>query len=405
MDFVLGLSMTSTAVRWVLAEGSSGDGAPIDRGAIDTAADAAFDAEDLLDELLDGNVAFGRLRAIGVTWSRQAEAAATAVFDALAARGHDNVLAISDVEAVDALARGIADITDYDDVAVCVVEPDAVLFAAVGASDVTVERSEVHHADPDALAIIAMTVMESACPRPDAVFVLGSDGLEPVVASLSAMCESPVISAAEADLALARGAALASAAALRDLNPAVAQQKRRFSRTGALASVLAAAIVTFVVSLSAALGLELRSDSEQRPVVDASGEAVPAATPSPVKAAPRDARSVAPRESPPRTGETIKVNRPSFPVPEVAADPADDLPAYVPPAPAYVPPAPAYVPPAPAYVPPAPAPAYVPPAPAYVAPEPAYVPPPVAEPRLRDRIIERIPIINRFHEPKPQYPQ
>jgi len=48
---------------------------------------------------------------------------------------------------------------------------------------------------------------------------------------------------------------------------------------------------------------------------------------------------------------------------------------------------PAAPPPVPAYVPPAPAPNYVPPAP--------------PQPRLRDRIIERIPIINRFHEPNP----
>ncbi|WP_420799192.1 DUF7157 domain-containing protein, partial [Mycobacterium neumannii] len=34
-------------------------------------------------------------------------------------------------------------------------------------------------------------------------------------------------------------------------------------------------------------------------------------------------------------------------------------------------------------------------------PAPAYVPPP--QPRLRDRIIERIPIINRFHEPEYTY--
>lgn len=67
--------------------------------------------------------------------------------------------------------------------------------------------------------------------------------------------------------------------------------------------------------------------------------------------------------------------------------------------PAYIPPAPVYTPPAPAYVPPAPAPAYVPPA-----PPPNYVPPAPPQPRLRDRIIERIPIINRFHEPELQYP-
>jgi hypothetical protein len=74
------------------------------------------------------------------------------------------------------------------------------------------------------------------------------------------------------------------------------------------------------------------------------------------------------------------------PAPEVApvVEPADEPPAYVPPAPVYTPPAPAYVPPA---------------------PPPNYVPPAPPQPRLRDRIIERIPIINRFHEPQLQYPR
>jgi hypothetical protein len=65
------------------------------------------------------------------------------------------------------------------------------------------------------------------------------------------------------------------------------------------------------------------------------------------------------------------------------------------------PPAPEFVPPAaPAYEPP---PAQAPPIPTY-APPPVYVPPVAPQPRLRDRIIERIPIINRFHEPQYQYP-
>ena len=41
--------------------------------------------------------------------------------------------------------------------------------------------------------------------------------------------------------------------------------------------------------------------------------------------------------------------------------------------------------------------------PAYVPPQPQ-VPAVQPEPRLRDKIIERIPIINRFHDPQPQYP-
>ncbi|MCV7070561.1 hypothetical protein H7H73_08980 [Mycobacterium rufum] len=88
-------------------------------------------------------------------------------------------------------------------------------------------------------------------------------------------------------------------------------------------------------------------------------------------------------------------------VPAPAAPPVYDEP--IAPAPEYVPPAPDYVPPPapPNYLPPAPgAPILVQPG----GPLPAAVPPPVTvdaqQPRLRDRIIERIPIINRFHEPQ-----
>ncbi|MGB7504645.1 MAG: hypothetical protein WA965_04360, partial [Mycobacterium sp.] len=94
-----------------------------------------------------------------------------------------------------------------------------------------------------------------------------------------------------------------------------------------------------------------------------------------------------------------RIDPPAAPVapPPVYQEPIAPPPAYIPPAPAYVPPVPPpnYLPPAPA-----PAPAYVPP----VLPPPAQVPntvPQYQEPRLRDRIIERIPIINRFHEPNP----
>jgi hypothetical protein len=56
---------------------------------------------------------------------------------------------------------------------------------------------------------------------------------------------------------------------------------------------------------------------------------------------------------------------------------------------------PAYVPP-PNVAPVAPPPDYAAPAP----PVPDTQPQP--QPRLRDRIIEKIPIVGRFHEPKPQ---
>ncbi|MCW2689010.1 MAG: hypothetical protein JWR37_3900, partial [Mycobacterium sp.] len=265
MDLVLGLSMTSTAVRWVLVEGTTGDGAPIDRGALDIAATGTFDADGLLDALLDGETAAeSRVHAVGVSWTTEAEVAASTLLQALAARGLENVIAVSEIEAADALARGIAEIAEYDNVAVCIVEPDAAVVAVVNAEGVTVDHIDrpLDRADAVELTSRVIALMDLNDRRPDAIFVLGSDDLDPIVSSLADIATSPVISATEADLALARGAALASALAVNTLEAQAALMRPRgMSKIGALTSVLVAAVVIFVVSLSAALGLRLTPDS------------------------------------------------------------------------------------------------------------------------------------------------
>lgn len=391
MDLVLGLSMTSTDLRWVLVEGITGEGATIHRDGIDF---------DTLDDVLAA-VGDNRLHAIGVTWTNEAEAQASMVLDTLASRDLANVIAISELEAADALAAGIADRAGYDDVAVCLVEPDAAVVALVTADGVSVDRIARPLDGDDAVELPSSVIAQLDLDewQPEAIFVVGSaDDVDLVMSSLAALTDSPVISAAEADLALARGAALASAHAVNTLDT---PRTPFMSRTGALTSVLVAAVVVFVVSLSVALGLRLTPAADptpEQPRVANADAPVPAApAPSVAKAVPEAPRRAAPPAAPPREAEpsaarTVAVAVP--PPPEVApiAEPVNEPPAAAPvaPAPAYVPPAPAYSPPVPANVPPAPPPNYVAPAP--------------PEPRLRDRIIERIPIINRFHEPEPQYP-
>jgi hypothetical protein len=386
MDLVLGLSMTSTAVRWVLVEGTTGEGATIHRDGIDF---------DTLDDIV-GAVGDNRLHAVGVTWTNEGEAEASLMLDALAARGLDNVITVSELEAADVLAAGIADRGSYDDVAVCLVEPDAAVIAIVTPKGVTVDRIARPLDEADAVelpsSVIAMLELDEW--QPEAVFVVGSaDDLDLVMSTLAGLTEAPVFSAAEADLALARGAALASARAVNTLE---APRAPLMTRIGALTSVLVAAVVIFVISLSVALGLRLTpgtdAPGEQRPAADAADVPAPAAPAPAVKqAAPQTPRHAAPPppQAGPPAGRRVAAAVPQ--APEVG--PVDE-------APAYVPPEPQYTPPAPAYVPPAPAPAYVPPA-----PPPNYVPPAPPQPRLRDRIIERIPIINRFHEPELQYPR
>lgn len=396
MNLVLGLSMTSSSVRWVLVEGTTGEGATLDRGSLPVAADEAFDADSLLDALFD-KAAARPVHAIGITWTGAAEATASAVWQALTDRAAQNVIAVSDLEAAEALTCGIADIAGYDRVVVCVVEPGVAVVASVTPDGVTADR-----VDAAALGDVDGLV-------PDAVFVVGSGDVDGVVSALEQSTHAPVISADEADLALARGAALASAAAVSILDAQDAPARRHLSPAAVLASVLAAAVVTFVVSLSAALGMTLTPDDEAPRMARSEQQVREATAPVPTKS-PKIAEAAPEPAAPPPAPAEAEPVAVEGPVPDAAlmveppAAPAAPPPVAprVQPAPAYVPPAPDYVPPAPPpnYLPPDPAPVYVPP----VLPPPAQVPQstiPQQEPRLRDRIIERIPIINRFHEPDP----
>ncbi|MED5815236.1 hypothetical protein VST63_22990 [Mycolicibacterium sp. 050232] len=381
MDLVLGLAMTSRAVRWVLVEGTTGEGRPFDRGAISFEDAAGYDPDGLLRGLVDDSELEGghRIHAIGVTWTNDAAPLAGHIMQSLDNRGYGNVFAVSEIEAAGMLASGIAEITEHDDIAVCIVEPDAAVVAIVTPDDVSadrIERSDTFVADITGL--LALT------GRPiSGMFILGSDAHGPVVTELAESVPAAVITAAESDLAFARGAGLAAALAVNTV--ATPEKAVHWTKVGALSSVVGGALVTLVVASSAAIGLHLHpgavSETAQAASIQESApEAGPA--PKPVRK-PVDKPAVKPAPAAPPPAHAV----------EAANPPVHQPPAQIPPAPAA--PAPE---PAPAYVPPAPAPAYTPP-PAPVYTPPPYVPPPVTypQPRLRDRIIERIPIINRFH--------
>jgi hypothetical protein len=398
MDLVLGLSATSTAVRWVLVEGWTGDGAPVDRGVLDITDVETFDADGLLTVLLDANEAVveSGVHAVGVTWTADGDAVANAILAALEARGLNNVVAVSEIEAAEALACGIADIAGYEDTAVCIFEPDATLVAVVDPDGVMVDRQDRPTDGTENIELTSSVIALDLNDRQlDAIFVVGSTELEPAIAEMGAVAAAPVISAAEADMAMARGAAVAAALAVNDLDSRpepLMTRLRGMSKAGVLTSVLVAASLTLVISLAVALGLSAGPDStsEQTQNANAAGEQVKeAAVPSAARIA-----EAAPKLDPIPAAKPPKPQPSALPSPQaivaetmvVAPPPPAAVPDFNPPA--AVPPAPAYVPPAPVYVPPA---------------QPQ-VPAVVPKPRLRDQILERIPIINRFHEPQYEYP-
>jgi hypothetical protein len=393
-------------VRFVLVEGATGEGATVHHDSLDIATTrntAASGSHALLNGLGKRVIAAarnGRLRSIGVTWSDWAAADGSSILRALAASGVENVIAVSQSDTADALATGIKNLSGYDDIAVCIVEPDAAVVAIVNTKGVLVDRIDrpVDGGDVDDLVEGLLRMMHLRHWKPESIFILGSaDDLDLIRSSLEDATPAPVVSAAEADLALARGAALAvramycveapvaSTAAPGEDAPASAgsPRPRLTSRVGVLTAVLAAAVVTFIVSLSVALGMRLLPDSEEAPVAATGGPLIAGNAPAGAQPAPQSLPAAPPPEAPPPEApppaeESVVVTA----VPASVAAPAAAAPVAPPTAEEMTEPLPA-----------APPPGYIPPQ------TPAYVPPP-PDPRLRDRVIERIPILNRFHQPQ-----
>jgi hypothetical protein len=181
LDAVLGLSMTPTSVGLVLVEGHDADGATMDGNAFDVRQSAIETSEQATAAVLRTEALAAtrglRLHSIGVTWSEDADAEASALMRSLSESGFDNVIAIRLPEATEALARGMAAVLGYATTAVCVIEPDAVIALVVNTSDGAVQTAFNHAIDSDESLISWLsTVFTKADWQPEALVVVGSAG-------------------------------------------------------------------------------------------------------------------------------------------------------------------------------------------------------------------------------------
>lgn len=221
MDIVLGVSMTPTTVRMVLVEGEKADGVTVDHDVFDvttTDGSATSSAADQVAAAVLGTqesaAASGHhLKSIGVTWTHHSDAAA--LRDTLAARGIEDVMLVSATHAAASLAQAVGRAIGYDTTAVLFIEKDTATLSVVKTEDgsvVKVVSRDLH--DSDAMAVfteIAKSV-ESAESPPQGLFIVGSGvDARAVKAHLENLVTLPVSAPEEPELALARGAALASA--------------------------------------------------------------------------------------------------------------------------------------------------------------------------------------------------
>lgn len=412
VDSVLGLSITSNAVGLVLVEGENADGEIVDRDAIEVPADGTATSTRAADQIaaavsrtkqIDGDY---RLHAIGLTWSDDAGTEASLLLEALAKNGFDSVVPVRLPQASEAFAQGIGVVLGYTRTAVCVVEPDGAIASMVDSTTDEMRASACDDVDRESLFAWLCDLMAPQAWQPEAVVLVGTGlverGLDLVALGedLEAALDVPVFAPAEAELALARGAALASVrgadVGIADLDeyiwesPGVGPRQRRPRRVVVGMAALAAGAVTFVVSLAVAAGMQLTPDravqeTANRTVADSAQAAIPEA------AAPEAIPSL------PVVPEVVPEPAPEAAIaPEVLPEPAPvDIPE-----PVYLPEDPVVAAPEPVYAPEVPV---LAPAPVVVAQPPAVVPqvPPVEteRPGFFGRLRERIQAIGDDPEP------
>ncbi len=369
MDTVLGLSLISTSVGWVLAEGRDADGTILDRDDFGVRAGGAADAVDT-SELATAAIlaaqaaATGcdqRLHVIGVTWSDEAAAEAAMLLESLNDAGFDNVVPIRLEQACDMLARGIAPVVGYDKVAVCVRDGDSTIVVMVDTcGDEPQTAIKQLPGGPGRLVQWLTALFDRSSWQPAGIVVVDADAdIDALLWRLEKAVPVPVVAQTGAQLALARGAALASAQSTEftdtEILDAISRSRgeRGSSRQGSYAgalTMLVAGAVTFVASVSLALGPQLvpnRAHGPVRQVVHNAAKPPVAQAPAPAPGlvveipAAQPAREPAPEQKP--------TEAPAPAQPQAAESPVSDEPAAGLPAAQQVPPPapPAPVPPPP----------------------------------------------------------
>src|SRR4029077_15436150 len=217
--------MTPTTVSIALVEGEKADGVIVERDVFDITASDGSATSSASDHVIaavlgtqEGAIAAGHhLISTGVTWTDHAPAAV--LREALVARGIDEVLLVSELHAAAALAQTVGRAVGYDKTALMFVERDTATLAVVETVDGSVVKilsQGLHGADTIAVLTDMVTSLPAQESGAQAMFVVGSNvDVTAVKAQLTGLVSVPVIAPEEPQLALARGAALASASAPR----------------------------------------------------------------------------------------------------------------------------------------------------------------------------------------------
>jgi hypothetical protein len=221
MDIVLGVSMEPSAVRMVLIEGANADGVTVEEDSLEVAAAgknagsgaAAHVIAALIGTREGADESGYQLTSTGVTWTDPGEVAALRA--ELAARDVGSVMLVSPLLAAAALAQTVGSALDYEHIAMLFLEVDSATLAVVDVADgsiVDLHRHSMKDASVAAELVTMVAGLDAPSSRADGVFVVGCGvDIVEIKPALEAATSLVVSVPEEPELALARGAALASA--------------------------------------------------------------------------------------------------------------------------------------------------------------------------------------------------
>ncbi|MCA2317971.1 hypothetical protein JF775_27355, partial [Mycobacterium sp. WUMAC-025] len=219
MDIVLGVSMAPRTVRLVAIEGQDADGVTVEQEEFEVGAagDAVGRVIDALSGTREGVFEGGhRLSSTGVTWTNPADVAA--LREAINASDLGNVMLVAPLLAAAALAQTVGYALAYERIAMLFVEPASATLAVVEVGDgsiVDLHRRRISAADGAAVAAELATMvagLDAGGSGADGVFIVGCGAdIVSLKSAIEAATSLRVTGPEEPDMALARGAALASA--------------------------------------------------------------------------------------------------------------------------------------------------------------------------------------------------
>jgi hypothetical protein len=233
---VLGLSMTSTSVGWVLLDGNDSHAAVLDHDAFDivptadsTIGETARHRAAVRGAQSIATASGHSISSVRVTWTEGIDADAKTFVQSLADLGFDNVLATPLSTAGQAWGLEAGRENEHTKTGICILEPDAatVMIVATGAGSVRLAITENRDSADDLIEWLR-TVFRDDGWLPESLYLIGSRrDLDEVAGPIADALPIPVHDTVDAQLALARGAALASATGLATAAPVVATKRDR----------------------------------------------------------------------------------------------------------------------------------------------------------------------------------